>query len=90
MTLASQSIDLNYANTPAKSQSEYALNTMRIIIMEAMECLQACHASSMYFILLNKYFCYFNSLKTNYKKKWLKKVSLKSDVSTIRASFADI
>jgi len=88
--LASQSIDLSYANTPAISQSEYALNAMGIIIMEAMECIQACHASSMCFILLNKYFCYFNSLKTNYKKKWLKKVSLKSDVSRIRTSLADI
>lgn len=47
MTLASQSIDLNYANTPALNQSEYALNTMDIIVMEAMESLQACHASSM-------------------------------------------
>ena len=88
--MASQSIDLNYTNTPAINQSEYALNIMDIIIMEAMECLQACHASSMYFILLNKYFCSFISLKTNYKKKWLKKVSLKSDVSRIRTIFADI
>ena len=50
----------------------------------------SCFKYVMYFILLNKYFCYFISLKTNYKKKWLKKVSLKSDVSRIRTSFADI